>query len=51
MNIIKLITISTASLVIVSAVQSKDSKMDIFIGKLMSQMSIEEKIGQLNLRH
>lgn len=49
MNIIKLITISTASLVIVSAVQSKDSKMDIFIGKLMSQMSIEEKIGQLNL--
>jgi beta-glucosidase len=28
---------------------SKDPKMDAFINKLMSQMTVEEKIGQLNL--
>ena len=29
---------------------SQDAKMNEFIDKLMSEMTIEEKIGQLNLK-
>ncbi|MFV0331208.1 MAG: beta-glucosidase BglX [Dysgonomonas sp.] len=34
---------------ITAGAQSKDSKMDRFIDELMNKMTIEEKIGQLNL--
>lgn len=45
----KLSLIAMVSLVMMPIAQSKDTKMNTFIDKLMSQMSIEEKIGQLNL--
>lgn len=45
----KLSLIAVASLAMMPIAQSKDTKMNAFIDKLMSQMSIEEKIGQLNL--
>ena len=38
-----------ASGISVHAQQSKDPKMDAFIGNLMEKMTLEEKIGQLNL--
>ena len=45
----KLSLIAMVSLVMMPIAQSKDTKMNTFIDKLMSQMSIEEKSGQLNL--
>ena len=46
----KLITTVLLGCAMVTAgAQSKDSKMDHFIDELMNKMTIEEKIGQLNL--
>ncbi|MEJ0083418.1 MAG: hypothetical protein WDM78_21255 [Puia sp.] len=37
------------TLISVSLTQAQDAKMNDFITKLMSRMTVEEKIGQLNL--
>jgi beta-glucosidase len=37
------------ALISVSLIQAQDAKMNDFINKLMSKMTVEEKIGQLNL--
>lgn len=44
-----LLTILTLSVSGVMAQTTPDSKMDQFINRLMQQMTIEEKLGQLNL--
>lgn len=47
----KVFTLLISSVIAVSAWgQSKDEKMDTFIKQLMSKMTLEEKIGQLNLQ-
>jgi beta-glucosidase len=42
-------TVLLGCAMITAGAQSKDSKMDRFIDELMNKMTIEEKIGQLNL--
>jgi beta-glucosidase len=44
-----LLTISMLSLTAVMAQTTRDTKMDQFINRLMQQMTVEEKLGQLNL--
>src|ERR1700688_1437175 len=44
----KLLTILIA-LIISGFVRAQDAKMDAFVSNLMSKMTIDEKIGQLNL--
>src|SRR5450432_192868 len=44
----KVLTIFLA-LISVSLIQAQDAKMNDFINKLMSKMTVDEKIGQLNL--
>ncbi|WP_346855715.1 beta-glucosidase BglX [uncultured Draconibacterium sp.] len=50
----KLYKLAVISLIVLVSCQSqktenKDSEMDMFISKLMNEMTIQEKIGQLNL--
>lgn len=40
----------TCSLALASVAQTNESKMDLFIKQLMSKMTLDEKIGQLNLQ-
>src|ERR1017187_6027110 len=44
----KVLTICLA-LIIAGSIRAQDAKMDAFISNLMSRMTIDEKIGQLNL--
>ena len=44
----KILTICIA-FIIAGSIQAQDAKMDAFINNLMSKMTIDEKIGQLNL--
>ena len=44
----KFLTILTALLITV-ILHAQDAKMNEYVSKLMSQMTIDEKIGQLNL--
>lgn len=45
----KITTIAAALLALASASASSDAKMDAFITDLMSRMTLEEKLGQINL--
>lgn len=45
----KLIFFYFAFLVIILSVNAQDPQMDVFISNLMKKMTVEEKIGQLNL--
>lgn len=51
MRAIKITILFTAALLALSACGSKgsDAQMDKFVSKLMSQMTLQEKLGQLNL--
>lgn len=49
MKRIVLVLLIITSGVSLKAQQQKDAKMDAFISKLMKEMTLEEKIGQLNL--
>lgn len=51
MNVKKLLITILASILVISSIhgQNKDPKMDKFISELMGKMTLEEKIGQLNL--
>ena len=44
-----LLVATVVSTLIVSAQKPLDSKMNVFVSKLMKQMTLDEKIGQLNL--
>ncbi|HCL83017.1 MAG TPA: beta-glucosidase, partial [Chitinophagaceae bacterium] len=44
----KVLTVFLA-LIITGLIQAQDAKMDAFISNLMSKMTLDEKIGQLNL--
>src|ERR1035438_1680207 len=44
----KVLTICLA-LIIAGSIRAQDAKMDAFISNLMSRMTVDEKIGQLNL--
>lgn len=45
----RIVLIAAAAMSLASVAQSQDAKMNAFVDNLMSQMTIEEKIGQLNL--
>lgn len=45
----KKMIMAAAVLLLSAAVQAQDAKMNAFIDNLMSKMTLQEKIGQLNL--
>lgn len=45
----KKLLLAAAALCLSAAVQAQDAKMDAFINNLMAKMTLQEKIGQLNL--
>ena len=49
MKLKNILLYSVASLLLAGCSKSNTSKMDIFIDKLMDEMTVKEKIGQLNL--
>lgn len=49
MKLKNILLYSVASLLLAGCSKSNTSKMDIFIGQLMDEMTVKEKIGQLNL--
>ena len=49
MKLKNILLYSVASLLLAGCSKSNTSKMDIFIDQLMDEMTVKEKIGQLNL--